>query len=133
MEARCPTFGVANGKITISRELHVPRPAGAPAVKPPLTHLDQVLKAGFEAGHDFLESVGKNINNPLRYNASHAEEQLAVLEPGEPIGVSRVICDNCQAFFRRRAMLTGSRYVVADPSQTLVFYSDGTVGVIPHE
>jgi hypothetical protein len=72
---------------------------------------DQVSRGGF----------------PGKFNASHAEKQLAVARPNDPIAVSRPMCSDCQGFFRAQAEYTGKPQVVTDPDMTRVFQPDGTV------
>jgi len=69
---------------------------------------------------------------PGSYNLSHAEKQLAVIRPNQPIGVSRVMCLHCQQFFQRLANATGRPQIVADPSGIRIFVPQGTVASGPN-
>ena len=53
---------------------------------------------------------------PGSYNHSHAEKQLAAAKPGEPIGVSKIMCIDCQIFFAKLAASSGKPVVVSDPA-----------------
>jgi len=69
---------------------------------------------------------------PGKYNASHAEKQMAVLSPGDPIGVSKPMCPDCLGFFKQQAIATGRTEVVSDPSVTRIFSPDGSITEVPH-
>lgn len=85
-------------------------------------------------GHELQPAGGldqiKNGGFPGKYNASHAEKQMAVASPNEPIGVSREICNDCYNFFKLHAQETGKPQIITDPEGTHVFYPDGTVKTI---
>jgi hypothetical protein len=69
---------------------------------------------------------------PGKYNASHAEKQMALLSPNEPIGVSKEMCLDCQHFFLKQAEYTGKPQIVTDPEMTRIFMTDGkTIQEIP--
>jgi RHS repeat-associated protein len=93
---------------------------------------------------DYSEQIGHELDNngfldqkhmkegfDGKYHASHAEKQQAILQPNEPIGVSRVMCKCCQGFFKKHAQATGKPQVVTDPEMTRIFHPDGTVESIP--
>jgi RHS repeat-associated protein len=67
---------------------------------------------------------------PGLYYASHAEAQMAALAPGKPIGVSNMMCANCQDFYSRLAQYRAEIQVVADPYVTRIFYPDGGISVV---
>jgi hypothetical protein len=66
------------------------------------------------------------------YYASHAEKQLAVSSPNEPIGVIWGMCEDCQKFFRMQAIATGQPQAVTDPYLTRIFHPNGRVEEIKH-
>lgn len=86
-------------------------------------------------GHNLQENGGCDQTNaggwPGKYHASHAEKQMALLKHNEPIGVSEVMCPDCQAFFRAHAAHTNQVQCVTDPDATRVFFPDGTVVALP--
>jgi hypothetical protein len=47
--------------------------------------------------------------------------------PFPPMGDSRAMCENCQAFFYKLAMKSGQDIVTSDPRGTRVFHADGSV------
>jgi hypothetical protein len=63
---------------------------------------------------------------PGSFNLSHAEKQLAVRRPNQPVGVSRVMCLDCQQFFQRLANSTGRPQIVADPAGVRIFLPNGS-------
>ncbi|MFV0387738.1 MAG: hypothetical protein ACK5NT_03195, partial [Pyrinomonadaceae bacterium] len=103
-----------------------PRPSGYRDVSP-------------EDVRDYSELIGHELKNGGandqvarggfrgKYYASHAEKQLAVARPNEPIGVSRPMCADCQRFFSRLARYQERPQIVTDPDGTRIFYPDGTV------
>ncbi|MFZ5445611.1 MAG: DUF4157 domain-containing protein [Myxococcota bacterium] len=74
-------------------------------------------RIGHQAEPHFTDPPGR----PGWYHYSHAEKQLAAARPGKPIGVSRVMCLDCQTFFAKLATSTGKPVVVADPAGVRVF------------
>jgi len=88
-------------------------------------------------GHE-LKPAGANdqINRggfPGKYNASHAEKQMALASPNEPAGVSKPMCSDCIEFYKAQAKYSGQPQTVTDPDMTRVFNTDGTVTEIPKE
>jgi RHS repeat-associated protein len=73
-----------------------------------------------EGKQDFLDN-----GDPGSYNASHAEMQAAAAQPGEPIGVSKEMCDNCYPAMQQIAQDSGEPQYVTDPSGTTVFHPNG--------
>ena len=67
---------------------------------------------------------------PGQYYASHAERQAYLLEPDEPITVSRSICTNCQAFFQQVADSTEEAQNIIDPMQTWTFAPQSVVSEV---
>jgi uncharacterized Zn-binding protein involved in type VI secretion len=86
-------------------------------------------------GHDLAPSGATDQVNRGgfrgKFNASHAEKQLAILKPNKPIGVSKAMCPDCQGFFSKLAQYRGRSQVVGDPQVTRIFYPDGSVVKIP--
>jgi hypothetical protein len=78
---------------------------------PPVPGKDQLPRGGFEG----------------KFFASHAEKQQIVALPNEPVGVSRPMCDDCIAFFKREARFRRQDQVVSDPQTTRVFEPSGEV------
>lgn len=102
------------------------RPPGFDNVTP-----EQVKAYSDQIGHN-LKNGGANDQVGRggfrgKYHASHAEKQLALSRPNEPIGVSRPMCACCQAFFKKHAQYTGRDQIVTDPDGTRIFHPDGTV------
>jgi len=64
---------------------------------------------------------------PGRYYASHAEVQMTEVAPDEPIAVSRVMCPDCQKYFKALAQYTDTPQTIADLYDVRVFYPDGRV------
>ncbi len=62
-----------------------------------------------------------------RYNASHAEKQISVIHPDQPIGVSSEMCLDCQEYFKALVRHTGNIQVIADPKTVRIFRLDGSV------
>ena len=87
---------------------------------------------------DPVKSLSKKIGQPLSpdptrdapdypgsYNLSHAEKQIAVVRPNQPVGVSKEMCLDCQQFYQRLANATGRPQIVADPTGIRVFLPNG--------
>ena len=96
---------------------------------------ERAVAEGHEAGrapepHEFDRSATAGSAGKVR--GSHAEKQAAVLSPDDPVGVSKPMCSDCQAWFRQRAIDRGVPQVVADPDGTRVFMPDGTVHFQQH-
>lgn len=70
--------------------------------------------------------------DPGSYHAGHAEIKAAADQPGEPIGVSKPMCDNCQNAMSQHAQDTGQTIVVSDPDDTHVFHPNGHQETIPN-
>jgi len=79
-----------------------------------------------EIGHE-LEPHPYDRDFEGQYHASHAEKQLSIVKPDDPIGVSKPMCSDCQNYFSKLAGATGKDQVVTDPDGTWIFYADGTV------
>ena len=108
-----------------------PRPPGLAYATPA-----EVRALADRIGHEFPGHIGDQLNRPDgwrgKYHASHAEKQLAVRSPGDPIAVfDKLMCFDCQKFFRRLAQYDGMTHVVTDRSVTRVFLPDGQVVEIP--
>jgi RHS repeat-associated protein len=106
--------------------------------KPPgYTDVDpvHVVHLSNQNGHELRSGGAQDQKNnggfPGKYNASHAEKQMTVASPDEPVGVSKPMCRDCQDYFAAQAQETGRPQVVTDPEVTRVFWPDGSVDVIP--
>ncbi len=86
-------------------------------------------------GHDLKPSGAFDQVNqggfPGKFNASHAEKQMTIASPGDPIGVSKPMCPDCVNFFKSNAQYTGNPQTVTDPEMTRIFNPNGTVTEIP--
>jgi len=109
------TFASANGTRTMSGWAD-PVPQGISRVSP-----DDVLDLQREMGFPAREAGALDNGNPGSYFASHAERQLALLEPDAPIEVSSEMCSDCQSFFQALAGYRGVMQQVTDPAQTHTF------------
>jgi hypothetical protein len=92
---------------------------------------DEVMKLSQDMGYSpkaggFLDQGTKG-----KHFSSHAEKQMAALKPGEPIAVSRPMCDDCVPWFQKLAQYRQQSQVVADPKVVRVFRADGAVIEIP--
>jgi uncharacterized Zn-binding protein involved in type VI secretion len=136
-EARASTFAQdfppkktvsSDGKKTVSGWSETPR--GYQNVSP-----EEVAAYSNKIGHDLKPAGGQDQVNrggfPGKYHASHAEKQMALASPDEPIGVSKPMCPDCQGFFSKHAVHTGKSQTVSDPEMTRIFNPDGTVQEIP--
>ncbi|WP_253774350.1 RHS repeat-associated core domain-containing protein [Goodfellowiella coeruleoviolacea] len=63
---------------------------------------------------------------PGRYNASHAELQAWNAQPGNPIVVTRPMCNSCQAQFQGFANSSGNNVYVGSPQGIHTFTPGGT-------
>lgn len=96
---------------------------------------ERAVAEGRQAGaepeaHEFDRSAKAGGSGQVR--GSHAEKQAAVLSPDAPVGVSKAMCSDCQAWFRNRAVERSVPQFVADPNGTRVFMPDGTVHFAGH-
>jgi Family of unknown function (DUF6861) len=98
-----------------------PRPDGYEGASP-----QQVRQVSRDIGHE-LEPHTYDQDFPGQYNASHAEKQLSIVSPNEPIGVSKPMCTDCQNYFSKLAQARNADQVVTDPNGTWVFFGDGIV------
>ncbi|GFI24649.1 hypothetical protein IMSAGC011_03451 [Lachnospiraceae bacterium] len=62
---------------------------------------------------------------PYRFNASHAEKQVAMINGRNVIGVSKNMCEDCQDYFWAKAKLNNEPQIIADPSGIHIFTQDG--------
>jgi len=92
--------------------------------------LDPVADLSKKCGHTpepnpALDKAGY----PGSYNLSHAEKQAAAAaaKGSRWFGVSKPMCLDCQAFFKKLAAYWDDPIVVADPAGIRIFYPDGTV------
>jgi hypothetical protein len=126
-----PTFGTktsagtAFGDPTLSGWKQ-PRPDGYQSVS-----TEDVRQYSSKIGHDlgasgFRDQTSQTDGFPGKFNASHAEKQAAIANPGQPLAVSEPMCKDCQAFFAKEAQFTGLPRTVRDPQTLWVFMPDGT-------
>lgn len=94
--------------------------------------LTPVEKLSADIGHEPASNALDPPGRPGWYNYSHAEKQVAAARPGEPIGVSRVMCLDCQTFFARLATARGKPVVVADPGGVRVFLPNQPMVTAPN-
>ncbi|MGH9277708.1 MAG: hypothetical protein ACRD12_06325 [Acidimicrobiales bacterium] len=106
-----------------------PRPAGFAEANP-----EEVLELSREIGHELQPSGGldqvRRGGFVGKHKASHAEKQLAIRRPNDPIAVSEPMCPDCQGFFQRLAIHRNRTQVVTDPDGTYIFRADGTVDFV---
>ena len=62
-----------------------------------------------------------------QFNASHAEKQLSIVSPNEPISVTKPMCSDCRTYFSKLAVSSGEGQTVTDPDGTWTFGADGTI------
>ncbi|HKV38183.1 MAG TPA: PAAR domain-containing protein [Blastocatellia bacterium] len=101
------------------------RPDGFADV-PPEQVRDYSQKIGHDLEPNFLDQKSQG-GWDGKFNAAHAEKQLAVSNPNEPIGVSSPMCDDCINFYQKQAQFTGKAQIVTDPDGTRIFYPDGSI------
>jgi uncharacterized Zn-binding protein involved in type VI secretion len=97
--------------------------------KPPgftLGKAEDVQSMSNEIGHDLKPHIFDK-DFPGQYNASHAEKQLSILKPNDPIGVSRPMCSDCQSYFSKLSQYRNTEQIVTDPNGTWIFKPDGSV------
>ncbi len=88
---------------------------------------ETVMAQAGRMGFDFRDAGAFDRSIPGRYYASHAEPQMSEIAPDEPMAVSRVLCSECQRYFKVLARYAGIPQVIADPYDVRVFYPDGRV------
>jgi hypothetical protein len=80
-----------------------------------------------EIGHELGINLRKDQGVDGEYYASHAEKQMALVNPDAPIGVNKdYVCGDCKTFFQALAISRGHTQIIADSQRTHVFFSDGT-------
>ena len=88
---------------------------------------------GFRFAADFRDTPPRAAYSPAnegQFDASHAEVQASVQNPGEPFASSKELCNGCVNYLRFQAADTWTPIVVAEPSSSaLVFYPDGSLVV----
>jgi len=97
-----------------------PRPNGYGDATP-----EEVVAMSKEIGHE-LKPHRRDLDFPGQYYASHAEKQLSLTRPNEPIGASRRMCADRQAYFSKLAKSRGADQVVTDPDGMRIFRPDGS-------
>jgi uncharacterized Zn-binding protein involved in type VI secretion len=111
------------------------KPAGFTSASP-----SRIKAYSDQIGHELRPDMRDNLLKPDgtpdpdafpgRYYASHADKQLAITNPGEPMAFDNPICKDCFAFFQKNAAATRKPQIVTDPECTRIFMPDGTV-VLP--
>lgn len=87
-----------------------------------------------EIGHVLRPAGAMDQGVPGQYNASHAEKQAILNNPGAAqIDVSRTMCTDCQKYYQAEAAAQGRPLIVSDPEAVRVFYPNGTVTVTPQK
>jgi hypothetical protein len=101
-----------------------PRPDGYDFATP-----HEVRDYSKEIGHDLRSSGARDHVGDGGFDgaasASHAEKQMAVAHPNDPLGVSKPMCNDCQQFFQQHARFQGKPQTVTDPLGTWRFPADG--------
>jgi len=91
-----------------------------------------VMDTATDIGHEFAENSSLDNGVPGQEKASHAEKVAAIENPGKPLAVDRVMCDDCFDFFQKLARARNTILVVLEPGQSWVFRPDGArVGIAP--
>lgn len=93
----------------------------------------EVMAYSQEIGYQLKPAGPLDKGIPGRYNASHAEKQMSIAEPNQPIGLSKEMCLDCQEYFRALARYRGKLQVVAEPKVTRIFRPEGNVDVLSVE
>jgi hypothetical protein len=84
----------------------------------------QVLELEEKMGFRFQPHPDDVPEIPGSYYANHAELQLAVLAPDQPLGVSNNICreGSCPLFYRALAKYRNAIQIIADPEKARIFF-----------
>lgn len=77
----------------------LPRPSGAAPYD-----VQDVLTLQRQIGHAIKDLGMRDHGVVGSQRASHAERQVALLSPRQPIGVTKPMCSDCQEYFRRLAV-----------------------------
>ena len=83
--------------------------------------VDEVMALSKKMKSNLPASGASDGGVPGRFFASHAEPQIAVQYPNQPIAVSRGMCAQCQIWFVDVARFRNTTQVVSDPTFTRVF------------
>lgn len=86
---------------------------------------NEVMNRADEINHTLNENSSLDNGIPGQASASHAEKQLMTRRPGDPIGVSKPMCNNCKVFAQKQANNLGQDVVVTDPDGTYIFEPGG--------
>jgi len=89
-----------------------------------------ILKYSEQIGHP-IKKHKFDQGVPGQFYASHAERQAALLHSGIIEIHPHPMCPDCVAWFRRHAASTKKQWVVRDPKNINIFYSDGSLKQIP--
>jgi len=79
-----------------------------------------------EIGYVLINSGAADQGVPGQYNACHAEKQLSLITKN-PIGISRIMCQDCKRYFSKLAIAEKRIIITSDPEGVRIFYPDGTV------
>lgn len=86
--------------------------------------LYETYNVAAEMGYTFDENSSIDNDMPGSAHACHAEKQIMVRQLGEPIGVSRDICPDCQDFAQKLADEYHDPIVIADQKKIYIFIPD---------
>ncbi len=88
---------------------------------------EAVAERAEKIGHK-LKPHPRDKNFVGEWNASHAEKQLAVANPGQPISVDKWMCQDCVEFFQKQALNLKQDLFVFDEEGRIwrVFHKDGS-------
>jgi hypothetical protein len=81
--------------------------------------------------HDLRKAGARDHGVPGKAHASHAEKQVMIEKPGDPLGVSKIMCPCCKGYASKHAININKPVVVTDPSGTHIFYPDGSYRHLP--
>ncbi len=87
---------------------------------------EKVMKRSENINHSLSENASIDNGVPGQAAASHAEKQIMTAKPGDPLGVSREMCNDCIKFAQKHANEIGADVVITDPNGTKIFESGGT-------
>lgn len=76
-----------------------------------------------QIGHN-VETHAFDNDTPGSFYACHAEKQLSLLTK-EPIGISRVMCEDCEKYFEKLSICENRTIYTADPDRIMIFYCNG--------
>jgi len=103
-----------------------PPPPGTTRVPP-----EDVLKLQEEIGHPIRPNSFLDNGVPGQHYASHAEKQMAVLDPNKPVRIDLPQCKDCIDFYQKLAMHRNQAQTVIGPDGTRTFLPDGSIRFDP--